>query len=422
MCTFVQSLETMLVIQRLLYSISLFFYRLILHLLSPFVAKAKLMIIGRKNVFEKLEEALQGNTSPLVWFHAASLGEFEQARPVIEAYRKKHPQHKVLLTFFSPSGYEIKKDYAHADYVFYLPFDSQKNAQKFLTITKPKLAFFVKYEFWHYYINACKKQNVPVISFSTILRPNQHFFKWYGKFYRNILHNVSAFFVQNQETHDLLKSIDIESIIAGDTRCDRVLQIATEAEEFPLLQSFVGKEKVVIVGSAWPEDMEILIPFINKYSEYKYIIAPHEIDVNSINAERKTIRAKSALYSELTNNSDAKIVYIDCIGLLSKLYKYADVAYIGGAFGSGLHNVLEPATFGKPVLFGRKFQKFQEAKDLVKLDGAFSVENQQELEIELQHLLTDNVYWKRKSSICGDYVKNQAGASDKIIKYIETLL
>lgn len=412
----------MVAIQRFLYSFSLFVYRLILGIVSPFVTKAKLMVAGRKNIFTELETALKNNTDPLVWFHAASLGEFEQARPVIETYKKKYPQHKVLLTFFSPSGYEVKKDYPHADYVSYLPFDSKKNAKRFIAITQPKLALFVKYEFWHFYIATCKKENIPVISFSTILRPNQHFFKWYGKFYKNILHNVSAFFVQNKETHDLLASIKIESTIAGDTRCDRVLQIAQEAEEFPLIKSFVGKEKVVVIGSSWSQDMEILIPFINKYSEYKYIIAPHEINVEAINNERKILSPKSVLYSELTEHTKAKVLYIDSIGLLSKLYRYADVAYIGGAFGSGLHNILEPATFGVPILFGTKYKKFQEAIDLVKLEGAFSVENEQELEMELQHLLTDNVYWQRKKATCELYVKNQSGASDKIIEYIETLI
>lgn len=412
----------MTIIQRFLYSLSLFIYRLILGILSLFVSKAKLMLAGRKGVFSKLETELQYNTAPLVWFHAASLGEFEQARPVIEAYKTKHPSDKVLLTFFSPSGYEVKKDYPHADYVSYLPFDSKKNAAKFLAITNPKLALFVKYEFWHYYIAACKKQNVPTISFSTILRPDQHFFKWHGKFYRNILSNISAFFVQNQETHDLLESINIQSTIAGDTRCDRVLQIAKDSEDFPLIKSFIGKEKVVVIGSAWSQDMEILIPFINKYLEYKYIIAPHEIDAEAIEAERKTLEPKSVLYSELVAETKAKVLYIDSIGLLSKLYRYADVAYIGGAFGSGLHNILEPATFGVPILFGTKYKKFQEAKDLVKLEGAFSVENAQELEMELQHLLTDNVYWKRKKATCEQYVINQSGATDLIINYLDSLI
>ena len=412
----------MVILQRYIYSISLSFYSLLLWLLSPLIKKAKLWVNGRKDLFLKIETSLAKNTAPLVWFHAASLGEFEQARPVIEACKNKYPKHKVLLTFFSPSGYNVQKNYEHADFVFYLPLDSKKNALKFIKLTQPIIAFFVKYEFWHYYIEACKKQNIPTISFSTILRPNQHYFKWHGKFYRNILRNITAFFTQNEETKVLLGNIGIDSMLAGDTRCDRVRQIAKKSEDFPLISSFVDNVKTVVIGSAWPQDMKLIIPFINKYPEYKYIIAPHEINIESINNERKNIRSKSELYSNLTSKTTANVLYIDSIGILSKIYRYATVSYVGGGFGSGLHNILEPASFGTPLLFGIKYNKFQEANDLVKLEAAFSVENAHELEIELQHLLTDKEYLKRKSDTCVHYIEKQSGATDKIIQYIDRIL
>ncbi len=409
-------------IQEILYNTSLRIYTILLWIISPFHRKAKLWIEGRKNIFIRLEKDFKDLSDKVIWIHTASVGEFEQARPIIERLKSDYPQYKILLTFFSPSGYELRKNYINVDYVYYLPIDGKKNAEYFLSITNPVLALFVKYEFWHYYIQSCKKRKIPLLSFSTILRPNQQYFKWHGSFYREILKNITYFFVQNKETKNLLRSINIASEIAGDTRCDQVKAIADTNKRNEIVEVFTADTLTLIVGSAWAEDMSLLIPYINANPQYKYIIAPHEINREKIKVEQQLIHLKCANYSLKETVINADILYIDCIGILSQIYKYADIVYIGGAFGSGLHNILEPAVFASPILFGNKYNKFQEAKDLLQLGGAYSISSEEELKNQLDKLFNNPKLRKQVGDNARNYVLKQSGASDVIFDYIKTIL
>jgi 3-deoxy-D-manno-octulosonic-acid transferase len=374
----------------LLYNFLIHAYSFTISIIAPFNSKAKFWVEGRKNIFELLGSASLTNlgSTSLAWFHCASLGEFEQGRPVIEAFRVKYPAYKILVTFFSPSGYEIRKNYTGADFIFYLPADTPKNAKKFIEIVKPSIVFFVKYEFWRNYLTELEKQHIPVISFSAIFRPNQLFFKSYGGFYREILTKFKHILVQNQESFDLLKSINIQQItLAGDTRFDRVKQIVdaksgTPAEAIQIVKDFKVNRQVFMVGSAWQTDMEVLIPLMNLLkndSNLTFVIAPHELHREEINAWQKQIESKSICFSEVKTDTkliDYQVLIIDNIGMLSSLYQYADFAFIGGSFGKGLHNILEAATFGMPIFFGNKaYHKFQEAVDLVKQGGAYAIES-----------------------------------------------
>ncbi|KAA9340648.1 3-deoxy-D-manno-octulosonic acid transferase [Adhaeribacter soli] len=409
----------------MLYNLSIWFYWLFVRLASPFHKKAKLMLEGRKNLWPELEAKLQGNTSPVAWFHCASLGEFEQGRPVIEAFARQYPDYKIALSFFSPSGYEVRKNYAGAHYIFYLPKDSAKNARKLVALLKPKLAVFVKYEFWHYFTQELKTNNVPVISISSIFREGQLFFKPYGGFYRNILRNFSWFFTQNVHSETLLKSIGITNVsVAGDTRFDRVLQTAAGVKQIPVVENFKAGREVFIIGSSWPEDMQVLVPFIKKHqAELKFIIAPHEIHETEI-AKLSSESAGTAIrFSEVANRdlSDYSVLIIDNIGILSSLYSYSSYAFIGGAFGKGLHNTLEAAVFGLPLFFGPKYQKFQEARDLVSLQTAFPVNNLSELETVFENVkkpATKNAIADRQKI----YIQEQAGATQKIMDWISATL
>ena len=383
------------------------------------------MLEGRKKLWPELEAKLQGNTAAVVWFHCASLGEFEQGRPIIEAFAKQYPDHKIALSFFSPSGYEVRKNYAGAHYIFYLPKDSAKNARKLVALLQPKLAVFVKYEFWHYFTRELKNQNGPVISISAIFRDSQLFFKPYGSFYRNILRNFSWFFTQNQHSEDLLKSIGINQVsVAGDTRFDRVLQTAAGIKQIPEVEAFKAGKEIFMIGSSWPEDMQVLVPFIKKHQqELKFIIAPHEIHENEIAAICNDFSGTAVRFSE-AGNKDLKaysVLIIDNIGMLSSLYGYGSYAYIGGAFGKGLHNTLEAAVFGLPLFFGPNYQKFQEAKDLVSLQTAFPVNNLNELETVFGNAKKPG----QKITIAErqkKYINQQAGATAKIMDWITTTL
>lgn len=409
----------------LLYKLSIWFYWLLLRLAAPFHKKARLMVEGRANLWPELEAKIRGNTAPVAWFHCASLGEFEQGRPVIEAFAKQYPEYKIALSFFSPSGYEVRKNYAGAHYIFYLPPDTAGNAQKTVALLKPKLAVFVKYEFWHYFTQELKNQNVPVISISTIFRESQLFFKPYGGFYRNILKNFSWFFTQNQHSEDLLKSIGINQVsVAGDTRFDRVLQTAAGVKQIPVVENFKAGKDIFMIGSSWPEDMQVLLPFIkNHQEELKFIIAPHEIHETEIAALCQEFGVKAVRFSEAGDNDlkEFSVLIIDNIGMLSSLYRYGSYAFIGGAFGKGLHNTLEAAVFGLPLFFGPKYDKFQEAKDLVKLQTAFPVTNLTELETVFQHAQKPeerNAIGLRQKT----YIQEQAGATQKIMNWISATL
>lgn len=416
----------------LLYNLSIHAYSLIINALAFFNSKAKFWIEGRKNIFERLELAIgeRNLSQKIAWFHCASLGEFEQGRPVIEAFRVKYPAYKILVTFFSPSGYEIRKNYAGADYIFYLPADTPTNAKKLISIVKPSIAFFVKYEFWRNYLAELEKHKIPVLSFSAIFRPNQVFFKPYGGFYKEVLTKFEHILVQNQTSFDLLKSIGIQRVtIAGDTRFDRVKQIVDAKKDIAIAAQFKANRQTFMVGSAWQTDMEVLIPLINLFkhdSNLTFVIAPHEIHRDEIKAWQNQIESKSICFSEVkpdTQLTDYQALIIDNIGMLSSLYQYADFAFIGGSFGKGLHNILEAATFGMPIFFGNKaYHKFQEAVDLVRLGGAFAVDSVDDLSVILKNLRSNEAKKAETDRVSQNYVSQNIGATAKVMMVVDSIL
>jgi len=420
---------------RFIYNLSIYLYVFIIRLISPFNKKAKLWLEGRKNIFPKLKSEterrlLRSRNSKLAWFHCASLGEFEQGRPVIEAFRKEYPSYKILLTFFSPSGYEIRKNYSGADYISYLPADTPENAKRFIDTVQPTIAFFVKYEFWMNYLSELKNCKVPVISFSAIFRPEQLFFKSYGGFYRRLLTYFDHILVQNKQSLDLLHSINItNTTLAGDTRFDRVKQIVDNKKDIAVVESFKDGHQVFIIGSAWQTDMDIIIPMINqlKFSDgTKFIIAPHEIHDAEIDIWRKQIALDSILFSKTDEVKDLtayQVLLIDNIGMLSSLYQYAEYAFIGGSYGKGLHNILEAATFGMPIFFGDKsYQRFQEATDLIELGGAFSVSSTENLTVLYNNLKKSESKRATVAKICQKYVIENTGATTQIMEVVKSML
>ena len=405
-----------------LYKTGIYFYTLTSHLVSPFNNKARQFVKGRKNWSGKLAQQIEINAR-YIWVHCASLGEFEQGRPLIEAIKERHSEYRIILTFFSPSGYEIRKNYPLADIVSYLPVDTPKNARKFLRITNPEKAFFVKYEYWYYYISELKKRNIPLYQASAIFRESQLFFKenTWGKWYRKMLFGITHFFVQDKKSEELLVSIGITNVsLAGDTRFDRVAAIAAGSKELPLVEKFRGDSKLLIAGSTWKPDEEMLVAFINSNDDVKMIIAPHEVSAANINRLQQMLKTPHVLYSEAENDNLAakQVLIIDSIGLLSSLYRYGDVAYIGGGFGVGIHNILEAATFGLPVIFGPNYQKFKEAVDLTKREGAFTVKDFDELNSILQNLFTNKNYLDEASSVSKKYVAENVGATSLIINKV----
>jgi len=406
-----------------LYNASIHAYRLALQLATPFVPKARLALAGRAGWADAIRAQLSGNQSPIAWFHAASLGEFEQGRPVMEAFRQQYPSHKILLTFFSPSGYEVRKNYAGADYIFYLPLDTPANARRFLDLVQPRIAFFIKYEFWYNYLRELAARRVPILSFSAIFRPNQVFFKPYGGFYRNFLRYFDHLLVQNTESVDLLRGIGITNVtLAGDTRFDRVQQVAATKKAIPIAETFQAGLPLLVVGSAWQADMDVLIPFLNAFSQpLKVIIAPHEIHDEEIERWRGQLTKSAIRYSQ-TSESDvagADVLFIDNVGMLLSLYQYGSFAYIGGAFGKGLHNILEAATFGMPLFFGPNYDKFQEAIDLVREGAAFPVQNSAELSAQFQRLYDDNARQQGAAHVSQTYVTRNTGATSKVMDIVK---
>lgn len=401
---------------RFLYNTFIYIYIGILHLISPFNKKIKTMLKGEKECFDKLKSINQNDK--IAWFHCASLGEFEQGRPLLEEVKKHFPQHKILLSFYSPSGYEAKKDYSLADYIVYLPNDTRKNAKKFVSIVNPDLIFFIKYEFWYNYILELKGRRL--FQVSLILRENQYFFTWYGKWFAKQLKNFEHFFVQNQQTATLLNKIGYKNItISGDTRFDRVMTIANNAKSFPDIEKFCqGDKKIILAGSSWLADEKIIEKAI-KNLDIKLIIAPHIVEQSHIN-EIQELFPQAILYSELAENKkESNILIINCIGILSNLYQYCDIAYIGGGFGVGIHNTLEAATFGKPICFGTNYQKFQEAIDLINLKAAYSISNEEELKEILSSLLSDKEKYEKSATASKNYVQEKVGACKKIIEHLK---
>ncbi len=377
---------------------------------------------GRKNIWNRLVEDFKKHKSKVIWIHCASLGEFEQGRPIIEKWKRDYPEFKVFLTFFSPSGYEVRKNYTGADFIYYLPYDSRKNAKKLLSIVKPELAILIKYEFWYHYINECSNRQIPVFSASSIFRQNQVFFKRKNSFWKKLLSKVNHFYVQNETSKLLLNSIGIDNVmVTGDTRFDRVSQIANPTKDLPEITQFKSNIPLVIFGSSWNQDVDIYKNAINQYNgKIKVIIAPHEIHEQSLRYIENSIKRPSIRYSALLkNDSEHDILIVDNIGMLSSLYKYADIAYIGGAFGHGLHNTLEAATFGCPIMFGPRYQKFQEAIDLVELKGAFSVDSSEKFQAILYNLLESEEMRKTASETTRKYIENNVGATDRILDHIK---
>lgn len=369
-------------IMSLLYNLAIYLYFLVILAVSPFNSKAALWIKGRKNIFYKLKEKI-GDDSNIAWFHCSSLGEFEQGRPVIEEFKRRYSSYRILLTFFSPSGYEIRKNYKIADYVFYLPSDTRRNARKFLKIVNPRVTFFVKYEFWRNYLNELKKNKMKVYIFSANFREGQLFFKPYGKWYKDVLLNFDHIFVLNENSSALLKSCGINNVtVSGDTRFDRVKSISENFTDLPLINLFKDGKLIFIAGSTWEKDIKIISEYINSdENDLKFIIAPHEIKQSNISYIFQNINKKIIKYSEADTGNiiDKRVLVIDNIGMLSSLYRYADIAFVGGGFDNGIHNLLEAAVFGLPVIFGPNNKKFIEAQDLIRLGAGFEIASIQDM-------------------------------------------
>jgi 3-deoxy-D-manno-octulosonic-acid transferase len=409
---------------KVLYDLFLLLYPLGARVLSFKNEKAKKWLHGRSNIFEQLAAAIS-HDKKIIWVHCSSLGEFEQAKPLIEKLRVQYSNTRILLTFFSPSGYEVQKNYNGADFIFYLPLDSKWNATKFFDIANPSLVIFIKYEFWYYYISEAKQRNIPMILASGIFRRSQPFFQWYGNFHRSMLNSVSYFFVQDRNSVSLLNSINIENVaLTGDTRFDRVLAISKEFQPIELIDKFCGSHPVIVAGSTWTEDDEELDHFANTNPHIRFIIAPHEISKPRID-ECLTLYKNAITFSELRTSKLApgtspNVLIIDNIGLLSKLYHYSTICYIGGGFGAdGIHNVLEAAVYGKPVVFGPVYDKYIEAVELIESGGGFSVENTIELEELFNNLLDDEFLYKQACITSKNFVQENAGATEKIINYIQ---
>lgn len=410
----------------LVYNLAIRSYNLLIHLVSPFNKKANLWVNGRNNYFINLQNKLNKKTGPIIWFHCASLGEFEQTRTLIERVKKEFPNYNIVLTFFSPSGYEIRKNYEKADFVFYLPIDTPFNARKFVRVVNPRLALFAKYEFWYHFLAELNQKKVPVISFSALFRPEQAFFKSYKGLFVTMLTKFNKIFVQNQVSLNLLTSVGINhAVVAGDTRFDRVKQICDNKKNFPLIEKFKGNKKLVIAGSTWPKDMVALLDLINDPSfDLKIIIAPHEIHETELTEMEKLIQKKSIRHSQLTesNASSFEVLLIDNIGMLSSLYQYGEFGYIGGAFGKGLHNILEAATFGMPIFFGPNHQKFKEAIDLIELGVGIPINSGSELIEKFKSLYQNEETRKAISLKSKTYVESNTGATDIIFNYCKKFL
>ena len=399
------------------YDLAIALYDIAVHLAAPFSRKPRKMMEGHWIAYEILHQRLDKDVR-YIWFHAASLGEFEQGRPLIEAIRARYPEYGILLTFFSPSGYEVRKNYRGADVVCYLPFDKRRNVRKFLDIAHPCMAFFIKYEFWKNYLDELHKRQIPVYSVSSIFRRGQVFFKWYGGTYRNVLRDFSHLFVQNELSKRFLAKIGIQQVtVVGDTRFDRVLQIRDEAKDLPLVERFKNGATTFIAGSSWQPDEDLFIDYFNNHPEVKMIIAPHVIDENHLVEITGKLKRPYVFYTRADERNIAKAdcLIVNCFGLLSSIYRYGEIAYIGGGFGVGIHNTLEAAVYGIPVIFGPKYQNFQEAVGLIEAGGAYSIKNREELYGLLDRLLADETFRKEAGAKAGAYVTGHAGATDKIL-------
>ena len=402
----------------IIYTIGIYLYALCINIAAIFNKKARLLIKGHNHILDTIRSQVDPQ-SKYLWFHASSLGEFEQGRPLIERIHSKHPECRILLTFFSPSGYEVRKDYKGADIVCYIPFDTPINVRRFLDTIKIEKAFFIKYEFWPNFLRGLYKRNIEIFSISSIFRDNQLFFKWYGRGYAKALGYFKHLFVQDRHSKDLLKSIGITDVsIVGDTRADRVLEVAAASKQFPIIETFVNGDPTFIAGSSWPADEELFIPYFHTKPDWKLIIAPHEIheehlvQIEAMLKGRDYIRLSQAT---LENIKGYDTLIIDCFGMLSSIYRYGHIAYIGGGFGVGIHNVLEAAVFDIPVLFGPNNQRFREAQDLKRLKGGFEITDAYSLRILIDKFISDPGFLKKAGKNAGDYVRSSSGTADRIL-------
>jgi 3-deoxy-D-manno-octulosonic-acid transferase len=404
----------------ILYNLGILIFSALARLASLFNTRASLFVKGRKNWAGKIAEKIKPGDR-VIWVHCASLGEFEQGRPVIEAIKKEMPHFKIFLTFFSPSGYEIRKNYAYADCISYLPADTPSNASRLVGLVNPEYVIFVKYEFWSNYISAIYKKGIPLYLVSGIFRKEQHFFKWYGSFFRKMLRKFEMIYVQDQNSLELLSGIGIKNALkTGDTRFDRVVQIAGTAKIIPQLEQFRGGGKLFLAGSSWKPDEEIIAEYINMYpAKMKWVFAPHEVDKSNVDRLASLFKVKTVKFSQFSEkDSDSRVLIIDNIGMLSSAYSYAYIAAIGGGFGKGIHNILEPACWGIPVIFGPKYNNFKEAVDLLKEGGARTFQNFDDFEKNMDLLLSDEKIYTNSAGIASKYVKENAGATQIIIKEI----
>lgn len=406
---------------RFAYQIFVFLFHFGLRLASLFNPKAKRWIQGRENWRTQLSDQLQGKQN-CIWVHCASLGEFEQARPFIEKVKKEHPSYSIVLSFFSPSGYEQRKNYEFADVVTYLPMDFKKNARDFIEIVKPQFVVFIKYEYWFNYLKELEKRKIPTFLLSGIFWKELFFFKGYGKWFARQLSAFEHFFVQNEESAKLLKSIGYKnSTVCGDSRFDRVIELPKEDFQPQALEEFAPQKNAIIFGSSWEKENEFAVKLAQALPKQKIIIAPHEIDASRIN-KLKNRFSNAALWSEIEarNLNEIQVLIIDSIGMLSKLYRYGKIAVIGGGFGAGIHNTLEAAVYGCPLLFGPNYQRFQEAVDLLELQAAFSLTNYNEFEAKVQHLITKSDFYQKASEAAEKYVKENSGATERIVEYLKS--
>lgn len=419
----------------MIYNIVIYFVLWGIAIASLFNEKVRKMWRGEREAFKILKQKVDPNAK-YIWFHAASLGEFEQGRPLMERIRKDYPQYKILLTFYSPSGYEVRKNYEGADIICYMPVDTRLNAIRFLRLVRPVMAFFIKYEFWSNFLHILKHRNIPTYSVSSIFREDQVFFKWYGRNYAGVLKCFTRFFVQNEESKRLLEGIGITAVdVVGDTRFDRVLQIKEAAKHLPICEAFrtgVASSqsadvphhdfKVFVAGSSWPPDENIFIPFFNEHKDWRLLIAPHVIAEEHLKLILSLIKGKKVVrYTQTTPEeaAEADVLIIDCFGLLSSMYNYGDVAYIGGGFGVGIHNTLEAAVWNMPVIFGPNNKKFQEAQGLLKSGGGFEINTYEDFSGLMTSLMTDETFLKQAGDKAGAFVAHLAGATDKVLASVK---
>lgn len=419
----------------MIYNIVIYFVLWGIAIASLFNEKVRKMWRGEREAFKILKQKVDPNAK-YIWFHAASLGEFEQGRPLMERIRKDNPQYKILLTFYSPSGYEVRKNYEGADIICYMPVDTRLNAIRFLRLVRPVMAFFIKYEFWSNFHHILKHRNIPTYSVSSIFREDQVFFKWYGRSYAGVLKCFTRFFVQNEESKRLLEGIGITAVdVVGDTRFDRVLQIKEAAKQLPICEAFrtgVASSqsadvphhdfKVFVAGSSWPPDENIFIPFFNEHKDWRLLIAPHVIAEEHLKLILSLIKGKKVVrYTQTTPEeaAEADVLIIDCFGLLSSMYNYGDVAYIGGGFGVGIHNTLEAAVWNMPVIFGPNNKKFQEAQGLLKSDGGFEINTYEDFSGLMSSLMNDEAFLKQAGDKAGAFVAHLAGATDKVLASVK---